>query len=79
MNNSRWAPVLSRVCLLLAVSLFPRGAAAGGARAPKLTPQVSGTTFRLQAVSPVSEKVVWASERTSFPARMRSSSATCRA
>ena len=61
MNNSRWAPVLSRVCLLLAVSLFPRGAAAGGARAPKLTPQVSGTTFRLQAVSPVSEKVVWAS------------------
>jgi photosystem II stability/assembly factor-like uncharacterized protein len=62
MNNSRWAPVLSRLCLLFAVLLLcPRQAAAGGARAPKLTPQVSGTTFRLQAVSPVSEKVVWAS------------------
>ena len=30
-------------------------------KAPTLTPQVSGTTNRLQAVSPVSSQVVWAS------------------
>jgi photosystem II stability/assembly factor-like uncharacterized protein len=30
-------------------------------KGPTLTPQVSGTTQRLQAVSPVSDKVVWAS------------------
>jgi len=30
-------------------------------RAPALTPQVSGTTNRLQAVSPVNARVVWAS------------------
>jgi photosystem II stability/assembly factor-like uncharacterized protein len=30
-------------------------------RGPTLTPQVSGTTNRLQAVSPVNERVVWAS------------------
>lgn len=30
-------------------------------RHPKLTPQQSGTTNRLQAISPVSERVVWAS------------------
>lgn len=28
---------------------------------PRLTPQVSGTTFRLQAISPVNDRVVWAS------------------
>jgi photosystem II stability/assembly factor-like uncharacterized protein len=32
-----------------------------GVRAPVLTPQQSGTTNRLQAVSPVSAQVVWAS------------------
>jgi len=32
-----------------------------GAAAPTLTPQTSGTTNRLQAVSPVNERVVWAS------------------
>ncbi len=30
-------------------------------RSPRLTPQASGTTFRLQAVSPVNDRVVWAS------------------
>ncbi len=30
-------------------------------RAPRLTPQTSGTAVRLQAVSPVSSRVVWAS------------------
>jgi photosystem II stability/assembly factor-like uncharacterized protein len=32
-----------------------------GKRDPKLTPQTSGTTNRLQAVSPVNSRVVWAS------------------
>ena len=32
-----------------------------GRRAPTLTPQQSGTTSRLQAISPVSARVVWAS------------------
>lgn len=35
--------------------------ASRGANAPTLTPQVSGTTNRLQAVSPVNSQVVWAS------------------
>ena len=33
----------------------------GAPRAPRQTPQVSGTTNRLQAVSPVNARVVWAS------------------
>jgi photosystem II stability/assembly factor-like uncharacterized protein len=36
-------------------------AASGEGRAPTLTPQSSGTTNRLQAISPVSSEVVWAS------------------
>jgi len=36
-------------------------AAVVGRRDPKLTPQTSGTTNRLQAISPVNSKVVWAS------------------
>jgi photosystem II stability/assembly factor-like uncharacterized protein len=42
---------------------FPRttGQAPRGPAAPVLTPQVSGTSQRLQAVSPVSPQVVWAS------------------
>jgi photosystem II stability/assembly factor-like uncharacterized protein len=43
----------------------PGGPAAGPSqrarRAPRLTPQTSGTAGRLQAVSPVSSRVVWAS------------------
>lgn len=35
--------------------------ASRGANPPTLTPQVSGTTNRLQAVSPVNSRVVWAS------------------
>jgi photosystem II stability/assembly factor-like uncharacterized protein len=37
------------------------GLPALGARGPTLTPQTSGTTSRLIAVSPVDERVVWAS------------------
>jgi photosystem II stability/assembly factor-like uncharacterized protein len=37
------------------------GRAASPAAGPKLTPQVSGTTNRLQAVSAVDERVVWVS------------------
>jgi photosystem II stability/assembly factor-like uncharacterized protein len=37
------------------------GAELRGGHAPTLTPQQSGTTNRLQAVSPVDHKVVWAS------------------
>ena len=36
-------------------------AAESSAKAPTLTPQQSGTTNRLQAISPVSPRVVWAS------------------
>ena len=36
-------------------------AASAGATAPTLTPQQSGTTNRLQAISPVSPRVAWAS------------------
>jgi photosystem II stability/assembly factor-like uncharacterized protein len=35
--------------------------AASAAKAPTLTPQTSGTTNRLQAISPVSPRVAWAS------------------
>jgi photosystem II stability/assembly factor-like uncharacterized protein len=43
-------------CTGTARSPEPRGAAA-----PALTPQRSGTTHRLQAISPVSERIAWAS------------------
>src|SRR3989449_250438 len=36
-------------------------AASAAATAPTLTPQQSGTTNRLQAISPVSPRVAWAS------------------
>ncbi len=39
----------------------PDGAGLRGGREPTLTPQVSGTSNRLQAVSPASARVVWAS------------------
>ena len=42
-------------------SLSPESSDLKGRRAPTLTPQQSGTTSRLQAISPVSARVVWAS------------------
>ena len=40
---------------------FHAAFAAAAASTPTLTPQVSGTTNRLQAISPVSPRIVWAS------------------
>lgn len=59
MNDS--IPLLSRALFLAAALISSGEAAAHGSRGPTTTPQTSGTTFRLQAVSPVNEKVVWAS------------------
>lgn len=42
-------------------SISSQSAELKGGRAPRLTPQTSGTTNRLQAVSPVDSRVVWAS------------------
>lgn len=39
----------------------PAGAALRTASTPTLTPQASGTTNRLQAISPVSDQIAWAS------------------
>lgn len=39
----------------------PASPASAPVRAPVLTPQRSGTTQRLQAISPVTERIVWAS------------------
>jgi photosystem II stability/assembly factor-like uncharacterized protein len=55
-----------RLLLPLALASGCAGAApsterSAGSAAPTLTPQVSGTTIRLQAVSPVNERVVWVS------------------
>src|SRR5438067_7952238 len=54
---------LRRSSLAAAVTLICSGRALAehALRNPTTTPQVSGTTNRLQAVSPVDEKVVWAS------------------
>src|SRR5262249_34728719 len=57
------APIPSRALFLVAAALIcAAGPATGhGSRGPTTTPQTSGTTFRLQAISPVDDKVVWAS------------------
>jgi photosystem II stability/assembly factor-like uncharacterized protein len=55
------------LCLTLSLATFPWGppklAAAedGATAAPSLTPQRSGTTQRLQAISAVDERIAWAS------------------
>ncbi len=66
-------PVLHRICLLAVAALGCSGEAVAppparaataelrSVQGPKTTPQTSGTTNRLQAVSPVDEHVVWAS------------------
>jgi photosystem II stability/assembly factor-like uncharacterized protein len=61
--NSSLQPtrILAQFCLLSAALFCPGQAAAHGARAPTTTPQDSGTTFRLQAISPVDAHVAWAS------------------
>ena len=53
------SPVLTPASAVSSAILVVTGAR--GAGTPTLTPQVSGTTNRLQAVSPVSPMVVWAS------------------
>jgi photosystem II stability/assembly factor-like uncharacterized protein len=61
--NGRWRR-LSRVVQVCIPSLLLAGIVLGSPKknqAPTLTPQVSGTTNRLQAVSPVDSQVVWAS------------------
>jgi photosystem II stability/assembly factor-like uncharacterized protein len=50
-----------RLAFLLAILLSITAFAEDHVRAPQLTPQQSGTTQRLQAISPVNDKVVWAS------------------
>jgi photosystem II stability/assembly factor-like uncharacterized protein len=57
-------PPLGTLLLTLALagcSAPPRAAPASTTGSPTLTPQQSGTSHRLQAVSPVSERVAWAS------------------
>jgi hypothetical protein len=44
-----------------AIFQTPEPASSSNQEGPTLTPQVSGTANRLQAVSPVNESVVWAS------------------
>ena len=60
--NGRWRR-FSRVVQVCIPSLLLAGIVLGSPKktAPTLTPQVSGTTSRLQAVSPVDSQVVWAS------------------
>ena len=55
-----FSPVLA-VALACSGGAPPAGRTTSPAAGPALTPQVSGTTQRLQAVSPVSERVVWVS------------------
>ena|SRR5438105_1756349 len=59
-EQNRW---LRRSSLAAAVTLICSGPvlAEHALRNPTTTPQLSGTTNRLQAVSPVDERVVWAS------------------
>lgn len=53
---------LAAVSLCVSMSVaFAEDGARRSVRPPTLTPQVSGTTNRLQAISPVSARVVWAS------------------
>ena len=47
--------------LSTATSTVPSMDAAQAASAPTVTPQSSGTTQRLQAISPVNNRVAWAS------------------
>jgi len=54
---------LNRALVVLAVLAVSSSALADGIHQPKLTPQNSGTTNGLIAVSPVNERVVWASGR----------------
>jgi photosystem II stability/assembly factor-like uncharacterized protein len=61
--NGRWKRV-ARVVQVCVPSLLLAGIVLGTPKknqAPTLTPQDSGTTSRLQAVSPVNDQVVWAS------------------
>ena len=60
--NGRWKR-FSRVVQVCIPSLLLAGIVLGAPKktGPTLTPQVSGTTSRLQAVSPVNSQVVWAS------------------
>jgi photosystem II stability/assembly factor-like uncharacterized protein len=61
--NGRWKRV-ARVVQVCVPSLLLAGIVLGAPKknqAPTLTPQESGTTSRLQAVSPVNSQVVWAS------------------
>ena len=67
-NRVRFAAPLYALCVasLACSGEAPARAAATASalhavRTPTTTPQQSGTTARLQAISPVSEKVVWAS------------------
>ena len=66
--NGRWGSSkrgARSVGVVMSVLLVAAGMSAGDRRgfhqSPTLTPQTSGTTNRLQAVSPVSSRVVWAS------------------
>ena len=72
MARDGWRPYLGRMtppirCFLLALAAAgcatatPTPDPAGPPAGPTITPQRSGTTSRLQAVSPVSERVAWVS------------------
>src|ERR1700687_1978920 len=54
---------LKRALVVLSVFVFASLSFADKVHQPKLTPQKSGTTQGLIAVSPVNERVVWASGR----------------
>lgn len=58
---SRWVGVAIPALLLAGVLLSEESTEKHRPHGPTLTPQESGTTSRLQAVSPVSSRVVWAS------------------
>jgi len=61
--NGRWKR-FARLVQVCVPSLLLAGTVLGAPKknqGPTLTPQVSGTTNRLQAVSPVNSQVVWAS------------------
>ncbi|TMA29673.1 MAG: hypothetical protein E6J78_01260 [Deltaproteobacteria bacterium] len=72
-NTAKWMRILESLCTAAALgcsgeakapSGFENSGAqlrSGSSQKPTTTPQTSGTTNRLQAVSPVDENVVWAS------------------
>ena len=76
--NGRWRS-FSRVVQVCIPSLLLAGIVLGAPKktdGPTLTPQVSGTTNRLQAVSPVNDQVVWASGTGGTYARTTDGGAT---